>query len=123
MVKEFKMVASHSHDDFEDKVSALVNEGWALHTFSVTNGPYFVFYHTLIREVIPTPVVDPVKEEPQYSGSLLDKAKSLNRLAQHIHYPQHWDTVNYPTLEAALMEVLQTFTCTDPVHPDNKDAN
>lgn len=29
----------------------------------------------------------------------------LNNLAELVHYPQHWDTACYPTLESALHDI------------------
>ena len=41
-------------------------------------------------------------------GDKMEIAKLLNRLnnlAELIHYPKHWDTACYPTLESALHEI------------------
>ena len=42
-----------------------------------------------------------------------------DEIARVIHYPDHWDTINYPTLGDALIEVVAGFQCqckNDP-HP------
>ena len=41
--------------------------------------------------------------------------RDLKALADTLHYPEHWDTVNYPTLGAALIEVLawHQHTCSE----------
>jgi len=40
----------------------------------------------------------------------------MKLIANKIHYPDCWDTITYPTLEAALLEIIGEFICDNDYH-------
>lgn len=55
------------------------------------------------------------KRLEDYTSAAVKMFSSVAGVANEIHYPECWDTVNYPTLESALSEVYAHFQCQD--HP------
>lgn len=54
--------------------------------------------------------------EPFLSALKSSRALPTNRasgVASAIHYPEHWDTAAYPTLESALNELCAWFKCSE----------
>jgi hypothetical protein len=37
----------------------------------------------------------------------------MERIATALHYPEHWDTAAYPTLETVILEAVSDFACSE----------
>ena len=44
-------------------------------------------------------------------SSLLELCDEAMGIAAKIHYPECWDTINYPTLKDAVLEVIYSTGC------------
>ena len=55
-----------------------------------------------------------------FSDCDISPESQMKAIAEHIHYPECWDTMAYPTLASAVCEI----TCCDPVqcsHPSRDE--
>lgn len=39
--------------------------------------------------------------------------EELQEITTALHYPEHWDTAVYPTLDDAVWEILMTYDCSE----------